>query len=171
MRCDHNNHGFTFIEIISVLVILAIVGAVIIGKGVSPTPGLVANTNTLKAHLRYAQSMAMGKNSPDDIFGIRCDASDYWLFQGNDPDAGIIMLPDDNTFNTGGDNKLDLAAKGISIAAFTVFFDQKGIPYAAYTDTTSNTPLSADLTLTVTPAGAGSPTESVTITQHTGFVP
>jgi len=166
-----SNDGFTFIEVIAVLVILAIISAVIIGKGGDPAPELISQTSIFKSHLRYAQSMAMGKNSPDDIFGIRCDASDYWLFQGTDSNVNIIMLPDDNTFNTGGDNKLDLAAKGISIAAFTVFFDQKGIPYAAYTDTTSNTPLSADLTLAVTPAGAGSPTESVTITQHTGFVP
>ncbi len=89
-----------------------------------------------------------------DVFGIKCDTVFYWMFKGNDPDSNIIMLPDDQQYNTSNDGKLDLAEKKIAIGtAFTVFFDQRGIPYSSYTDETTNTPYSGDLLINVTPAG------------------
>ena len=114
----------------------------------------------------------MSGMDPNDIYGIKCDSNFYWMFKGNNPDANITRLYDDEQYDTGDNDKLSLNAKKIAIASpFTVFFDHRGIPYSAYSDETSNSPLAGDLTITVRPAGASSPTKSFTITQHTGFIP
>jgi type II secretory pathway pseudopilin PulG len=164
--------GFTFVEIISVLVILIIVSAIIVSRSGSFSTDLVSQTEILKTHLRHVQALGMTGTDSSDIFGMKCDTAFYWMFKGNDPDVNIIMLPDDQRYNTGNDGKLNLAEKKIAIGtAFTVFFDQRGIPYSDYSDASTNTPLASDLTINVTPAGEVSPTESITLTQHTGFIP
>ena len=164
--------GFSFIEVIAVLVIVVIISAVVISKSGSFSTDLVSQTEILKTHLRYAQTLGMSGTDSSDIFGLRCDNGFYWMFKGNNFDSNIIMLPDDQQYNTGNDGKLDLGKKKIAIAtAFTVYFDQRGIPYSAYTDEITNTPYPSDLTITVTPLGEASPTETITLTQLTGFIP
>lgn len=166
------SEAFTFVEVIAVLVILVIVSAVVISKRGALSTDLVAQSEILKTHLRHAQTIAMGGTDSNSIFGIKCDTAFYWMFKGTDPDSNIMWLPDNQEYNTNNDNKLDLNKKKVDIAgAFTLFFDNRGIPYSAYTDETSNTPLSSDLTINVTPDGAGSPLETITVTQHTGFIP
>jgi hypothetical protein len=65
-----------------------------------------------------------------------------------------------------------LAEKKIDIGnAFTVFFDERGIPYSSYTDETTNTAYSGDLLINVTPTGKAVPVKTITVTQHTGFIP
>jgi prepilin-type N-terminal cleavage/methylation domain-containing protein len=60
-----NNRGFTLIEIIAVLVILAIVSAVVISRGTATdAASLRAEIDTLKGHLRYAQYLAINEISP-----------------------------------------------------------------------------------------------------------
>jgi prepilin-type N-terminal cleavage/methylation domain-containing protein len=163
--------GFTFVEVIAVLVIIVIVSAVVISRSGSFSTDLISQTEILKTHLRYAQTMGMSGTDSSGIFGMKCDTAFYWMFKGNDPDVltNIIMLPDDQRYNTGNDGKLDLAEKKIAIGtAFTVFFDERGIPYSSYTNKTSNIPYSEDLTISVTQAGD---VESITVTQLTGFIP
>ena len=77
------------------------------------------------------------------------------------------MLPDHQRYNTGNDGKLDLSEKKISITEFTVFFDERGIPYSSY----DTTPYALDLVINVTPAGEAGPVETITVTPHTGFIP
>ena len=164
--------GFSFVEVIAVLVIIVVISAIIASRSGSFSTDLVSQTEILKTHLRYAQTMGMSGTDSSDIFGIKCDTGYYWMFKGNNPDGNIIMLPDDQRYNTGDDGKLNLAEKKIAIGtAFTVFFDQRGIPYSAYTDETTNTPYAGDLLINVTPAGKTVPVESITVTQHTGFIP
>lgn len=162
--------GFTFVEVIAVLVIVVIVTAVIIGNSRSGSTDLVTQVSILKTHIRYAQSMSMGGSDPDGIFGMKCDTNFYWMFKGTDPDSNIVMLIDDQQYNTNDDGKLDLNRKKIDITAFTLFFDHRGIPYNAYTSETTNTPLASDFLITATPDNQASPTEVITITQHTGFI-
>ncbi|MFC1877212.1 prepilin-type N-terminal cleavage/methylation domain-containing protein [Thermodesulfobacteriota bacterium] len=159
--------GFTFVEVIAVLVIVVIISAVVISKSGSFSADLVSQTEILKNHLRYAQTLGMSGTDSSDVFGMKCDTAFYWMFKGNDPDVNIIMLPDDQRYNT-GNGKLDLAVKKIAITAFTVFFDQRGIPYSSYPDDTNKVPYSEDLSITVTKAGD---VESITVTLHTGFIP
>ena len=160
--------GFTFVEVIAVLVIVVIISAVVISRSGSFSTDLVSQTDILKTHLRHAQALGMTGTDSSDVFGVKCDTAFYWMFKGNDPDSNIIMLPDDQRYNTGDDGKLSLAQKKIAITAFTVFFDQRGIPYSAYTDETANTPYSEDLLINVTKAGD---VASITVTLHTGFIP
>ena len=167
-----NKNGFSLAEVTVTLAIIAIISTIIISKSGTFSTDLVSQTEILKTHLRHVQALGMTGTDSSDIFGMKCDTAFYWMFKGNDPDVNIIMLPDDQRYNTGNDGKLDLAEKKIAIGtAFTVFFDQRGIPYSAYSDASTNTPLASDLTINVTPAGEVSPTEPITITQHTGFIP
>ena len=164
--------GFTLGEVIAVLAILAIISAVIISRSGSFSADLPAQTEILKAHLRYAQNLGMSGDTPADIYGIRCDTNFYWLFKGIDPNANIVPLLDDHRYDTGNDGKLDLSEKNIDInTAFTIFFDNYGVPYTAYTNENTNTPLASDLSVIVRPDGEASPTETITITQLTGFIP
>ena len=167
-----NNDGFSFVEVIAVLAILVVISAVIISRSGSFSTDLVSQTEILKTHLRHAQTLGMSGTEASDIFGMKCDTAFYWMFKGIDPDSNIVMLPDDQRYNTNDDGKLDLRRKKIDInSQFTIFFGHRGIPYSAYTSETSNTPLASDFSITVTPDGEASPTKIVTITQHTGFIP
>jgi len=164
------------IEIIAVLLIISIVAVVVISQIGSNDYQFYGQASLLRGHLRYAQTKAMN-SSPATAggvvtWGIKCDGASYWLFRGTNPDnaSNIFMLPDDTANDINGDRKLELSAKKISVPAFTVFFDSRGIPYSSYTDSSVNTPLAADLSVVVTPAGKASPTMAITITTFTGFV-
>jgi len=171
-KIHRNTHGFSFAEVIVVLAVIVILTSLIIGRSDDLTSHLIMQTEVLKNQLRHAQTIAMGGTDSTDIFGVKCDANFYWLFKGTNPDSNITKLFDDQQYDTNSNNKLSLSAKQIAIASpFTIFFDNRGIPYSAYTDETSNTPLANDLVITVRPDGAATPTKSITITQHTGFIP
>ena len=164
---DHR--GFTLIEIIAVLIIVGIVAAVAISSVMSTSEtGRISQENVIKNHIRYAQSMAMKRG---EIWGIKCDGTDYWLFRTNDPDtaANQIVLPDEESA------KVTLANKNVTMTALamplTVFFDANGRPYTAYTDAATNTPVSAPLSITVDSIPAGSGTPSFNVTPETGFIP
>ena len=164
--------GFTFVEVIAVLAILVIISSIIISQSGSFSTDLASQTDILKTHLRHAQALGMTGTDATGVYGIKCDTVFYWLFKGNNPDLNIIALTDDQQYNTGNDGKLNLAEKKIDIAnAFTVFFDDRGIPYSSYTDETTNTAYSGDLLINVTPAGKSVPVKTITVTQHTGFIP
>lgn len=172
MRFHRTNKGFTFVEVIAVLVIIVIISAVVISKSDTVSNDLITQTEILKSHLRYAQTMGMSGSDSSDVFGINCDtdANFYWMFKGNP--GNVVMLPDDQRYNRNHDGKLDLSQKKITIDSdFVVYFDRRGVPYDAYTDKNSNNPLSENLTVTVTPRGRTAPVASIIITPLTGFVP
>ena len=163
------NDGFTLGEVITVLAIIAIISAVIISRTGSFSADLPAQTEILKAHLRYAQNLGMSGSTPADIYGIKCDTNFYWLFKGTNPDTNIVPLLDDPRYDTGDDGKLDLSEKNIDITAFEIFFDQRGIPYTRYVSATDNDPLEeSDFDIVVSLDGDN---ETITITQYTGFIP
>ena len=165
-----DDSGFTLIEVILVMVIITLISVVVISRSRDLSTGLISQADIMKTHLRYAQTLSMSAGG-SDIFGIKCSANKYWLFH-TDPDinTNIMKLTDDASYMD-ADDKLVLAVKNIQASPFTVFFDHRGIPYSAYTDETSNTPLSPDLTISVTPTGEVSPVETITITELTGFIP
>jgi MSHA pilin protein MshC len=114
--------------------------------------------------------MAMNHNpqlgETSAVWGISCDGSKYWLFQGVNT-TNHIRLPEDEQF-IDNDRTINLSRKKISVSSFTVFFDDYGIPYSSYTNSTTNTPLSASLTITVS---GGSSSKTITVTPQTGFIP
>ena len=171
--------GFTLIEIISVLVILGILVVVAVSRMSNFDVAVYTGRDALKAHLRYAQTMAMNKDpntGTETIMGIKYDAgaNQYWLFKGTNT-SDILLLPDDSKYVT-GDRKIDLTAKKITIifsnGVNTIYFDNHGIPYTAYTNSTptGNTPLANPLTINVTSL-SGSSSKSLTIMPQTGFIP
>jgi MSHA pilin protein MshC len=155
---DHR--GFTLIEIITVLIIIGIIAVVAISRmmGTSET-SRVAQQSVIKNHIRYAQSTAMKRGA---IWGIQCDGAAYWLFRTTP--ANQVVLPGENNV------QVSLANKKVSMTAFTVFFDANGRPYTAYTDTTTNTPVAAPLSITVNSLPAGS-SGTFAIAPETGFIP
>lgn len=173
IKMHKNEDGFTLLEIIAVLVIVGILSAVAVSRALNVGPELITGADTLKMHLRYAQTMAMNSNPTATgvpvIWGISGNANSYWLFQGTNT-GNIKVLPEDAAY-VRADKTINLPAKKISLnGIFTVLFDDRGIPYTAYTDATTNTPLVNNMTLTVNPVSGGATPITITIIPLTGYV-
>jgi prepilin-type N-terminal cleavage/methylation domain-containing protein len=162
---DSGQRGFTFIEILAVLLIVGILTAFIINR-VMDTSGTdrIAQESAVKNHIRYAQAAAMKQGT---VWGIKSDSTDYWMFITNDPDtaANQRTLPGEENL------KVTLAGKKITMNAYTLFFDAHGRPYTSYTDALTNTPVSAANPLSITIDSVPA-TGAVTfgITPETGFM-
>ena len=171
-KTSKKEYGFTLIEIIAILVILGILVAVAVSRSINLNAEVYTGTDSLKNHLRYAQTMAMNHNpdaSGDIIWGVKSANGKYWLFYGANPDnaSNYIRLPDDEQY-IDNDRTINLSRKKIAVTPFTVFFDNYGIPYSAYSNSTTNTKLSASLIITVS---SGSSSKNITVTPVTGFIP
>ena len=172
---QHNQKGFTLIEITVVLVLMAIISAYVIGRSINTEQiDLAGQTDKIRNQIRYAQSMAMKRS--DRLWGIKCDsgAGQYWFFYATDPvddnepdlTAQQVILPGENN------KKISLADLGIDNVSpsFTLFFDRLGRPYSAYTDETTNSPLNnTDNTLTIN-LTAGTQSRKFSVTAETGLV-
>ena len=162
---SEDRRGFTLIEIIAVLLIVGILAAFIISVVMdTSSTDRIAQESVIKNHIRFAQAAAMKQAN---IWGIKCDGTDYWMFVTNDPDnaANQRTLPGEENL------KVTLADKKITMNAFMLFFDLHGRPYTAFTDATTNTPVSAANPLLIT-VDSDPSTGAVTfgITPETGFV-
>jgi prepilin-type N-terminal cleavage/methylation domain-containing protein len=151
-----NNHGFTLIEIIAVLVLMSIIATGVLVRSINTDQiDLTAQVAKIRNHIRYAQAMAMKRS---EIWGINCVAEEYWLFQDSTSDQ--VQLPGEQV------DTISLADFGVSIKDdFSVYFDKYGRPYISYSDT----PVSVDNPLPITISGeSGSVTLSVT--PETGLI-
>jgi len=143
-----NNVGFTMIEIVAVLLILGIIAAVAVSR-ISDTTAydLSSQMEVVKAHLRLAQSRAMGSSSP---WGINfATTTTYYLFQGNGSTTPVQLLGEDSaTVN------LTTKKSGLTInsAPQRITFDAYGSP--------------GTTTVTVTTNGG-----NIIVTKNTGFIP
>ena len=150
-----NNLGFTAIEIITVMVVMGIISAFVIGRAMEDEPVLIAQKEVLKVHLRYAQSRAMKSN---DNYGVQTDGNTYWLFRvSGTTRANFPGEPLDH---------IDLATLGLSLyipVTDIVSFDSRGIPF----EDNSGALQVGDRTLTLS---SGSDSENIIITQNTGFI-
>jgi prepilin-type N-terminal cleavage/methylation domain-containing protein len=168
-----NHKGFTFIELIMVLVVATIIGVIVLSRLMSPGTELIAQTDVIKAHLRYAQASAMGS---DKIRGIHCDGDFYWLYkEGNI--GNRVILPgekkntDDNVADVANANKVRLSEKGISnMEPFTMSFDDMGVPHTDATATDGNELTSGHSYSQITVSSGGN-NQTITITPNTGFIP
>jgi len=166
--------GFTFIELLTVMMIIAVISAIVFSRFMFGDTDLIAQTEVIKTHIRYAQSQAMTQamNSVNsDVFwGIQCDGNTFWLFRNvvpddpDDPDKRV-RLPGEAT------DTIDLTEKGLSsMESFTLSFDDWGTPHtdAAATDGQELVSADSEAQITVT---AGEDTKIITITPSTGFLP
>jgi len=162
-RKNNKKHqsGFTLIEVIAVLVIIAVLAAVVISRMTSPSSfGLVSETDILKGHLRYAQYRAM---SDVTLWYMSFTANTYtlWHYDSSVLDWKPSTLPNEES----GTHSLEKAGVTLTVNdggdAF-VYFNEWGNPV---TDTGDLLPDTTTISLK-----EGSTTQTVKITQNTGFI-
>jgi prepilin-type N-terminal cleavage/methylation domain-containing protein len=135
--------GFTLIEVLAVLLVLAVIMTVILTRTPSIERDAYAQAAVIRSHLRFAQSLAMGNNTAS--WGITFTPNSYTLLMNGSP-AGI-PLPNDNSSTHNLPGNVTITA-GIG----TVLFDQWGSPGPD------------NVTITVN-------SEPIVITRLTGFIP
>lgn len=142
------NRGFTMVEVIAVLIIIGIIAAVAVSRLISSQENLIAEFNTAKAHLRFAQLKALSDDDPTiSGWGISFAGNSYTLTKDGAPAAISLPGSNSNTYNFPG---------GITATAINVVFDSWG--------SAGTTP--ATITMTY-----GANTETINITEHTGYIP
>ena len=150
MRKIRSNRAFTLIEIIAVLVILGIVAVVAISRvTATETAQIRASVDTLKGHLRYAQSLAMN-DLPGIQWGINISGPSYSLVKY---DLNVLQTPTPvNLPNESSDTHTFPATITASTGVNPILFDHWGSP--------------GNAGVTVTING-----QSFTISAETGFIP
>ena len=152
-KAGRYDRGFTIIEVIAVLLIMAIVTVIALSKVASTSEyELKSQTEVIKSHLRYAQARAMNTNS---VWGINFPSSTtYSLFRNGDT-TDTVALP-------GADSDPATLPSGVTVSTGTVSFNDWGSPYA----NADGAGTSTDIAITVTCNG----TESILITKNTGYI-
>lgn len=150
--------GFTMIEVIVTMVLLGVLSAVLYATQGFMDTELAARAGLLRNQIRYAQLRAMKGGA---VYGLRCQGTDYWLFV-TEPTAAAnrVALPGEET------TPVHLAATGVTLSEFTLYFDAAGQPYT----NDLGTPVSAASALNIVMA-KGSSSVTLSVTPETGFVP
>ncbi|WP_022661389.1 GspH/FimT family pseudopilin [Paucidesulfovibrio longus] len=158
MRAALRPSGFTIIELVVVLIVLAIVSAVIVSRVSSLDIRAAGQADALRSHLLHAQSRALKSGSP---WGLSCSGTEYWMFTGTNPNDATKErpLPGEEAMH------VVLANKGVGITAFTVIYDAYGRP-----ETAGGVLLNANLDITVQSAGNAGSTASLSVIPETGYV-
>jgi hypothetical protein len=134
------------IEAVAVLVIIGVLAAVVVARTGSTGAGLVVEQDILKAHLRYAQGLAMANNTA--VWSVQVNAGGYTLRR--DGAVSPIAWPDaaSATRNFAG---------GVSViqGAGEIVFDALGAPAMTH----------------VIRLGDGDAERTVTVTGFTGLIP
>jgi prepilin-type N-terminal cleavage/methylation domain-containing protein len=151
------NRGLTMIEVVVVLIVLAILTPFVVSRFTTSNVELIAQTDVLKSHLRYAQIKAMGDTVS---WGINVSSSTTYTLYKNNLTA-TSNLPGDtspvHTLTNGA--TVSVTAGGVS----TVAFNEWGTPING-----SGTPLNVNVILTLSHGGQSG---TITVTKNTGFVP
>jgi prepilin-type N-terminal cleavage/methylation domain-containing protein len=147
-----NQRGFSMIEMVVVLIIMTIMASLIMSRGTTGND-LIAQTEILKSHLRYAQIKAMNDTdvSTPGGWGIHLpNNSSYTLYRDNATANDILP---------GETAQTHTLPSGITVstdcANSTCNFNEWGSPGAT------------TLTMTLT---QGTSTSTISITRNTGFV-
>jgi len=130
------------IEVLAVLIVLAVVMTVVLSRTPSIDREAYAQSAIIRAHLRFAQALAMSSNT--DTWEISFTSNSYTLLRNGLPAS--INLPNDSTSTHNLPNGVAITS-GIG----TIVFDEWGSPGP---DT---------ITITVN-------TEPISVTRHTGFI-
>jgi len=139
------HRAFTLIEVIAVLLVLGILAAAAVGRVLSTQHDLVAQTDIVKSHLRFAQMKAL--NDDTATWGIAFAGNSYTLYYEGAPSA--VGFP-------GESSSTRSLPSGITITnPVTVHFDLWGSPGVS------------DVSLILSDGGA---TASITIAGSTGFI-
>lgn len=136
--------GYTLLEVIAVLLILTVLGAVALSGHNTGLCSLTGESDALKGHLRYAQLRAMNDTIP---WQVLVTDTGYTLNKNTTP----ALLP-------GEDTATHTFAGGVIVTSgtITVTFDNWGSPGAT------------DLAITL---GIDTDTRTISIAKDTGFIP
>jgi prepilin-type N-terminal cleavage/methylation domain-containing protein len=154
--------GFTLIEVIAVLILIAIVSVVVLSRGTSTSQAdLKANAEALKGHIRYAQMRAMNADVAgcNASFGMVISGGSYYMFS-NCSTASKVVLP-------GAESSAGITLpSGMTVtpAPTTFSFDKWGRPYPSSNGTGSG----STIPLTINYSGLSEP---INIRNNTGFAP
>jgi len=133
-----NNHGFTLIEIVVVLVLISIIAATVFGRSITIDQiNFVGQAAKIASHVRYAKSMAMKRS---ETWGVFSSGNEYWMFQGNE---GNLMNKQDLPGQES--NTVSLSDLGLTMTTFILFFDGTGKPY----ELNLSNPLISDLQINI----------------------
>ncbi|MFH1080777.1 MAG: type II secretion system protein [Pseudomonadota bacterium] len=157
-----NQHGFTMIEMVVVLIVMAIMGVFIVSGAKTSGNELIAETEILKSHLRHAQIKAM--NETTVLWGIRIpDAGSYILNRNNAVATDILPGEKPGVSPAPQTHTLPTAVTITGGAGTTYNFNDFGKPVDA-----GGTPIAMTQTITLT---QGTQTSTITITKNTGYIP
>ncbi len=152
-----NQSGFSFFEIIVVMVLIGVFAAVVIVRHTYKDPTLIAQAQVLKAHIRYAQMRALSSDLPWGIkYLVNGDQRSYWLFKQPATETKIV-LPGEIKDHV----PLDQTGTFITQGSFQIEFDSWGRPSSS---------LSGDATL-ILDLTKSDESEQLIITKNTGFIP
>ena len=151
----HRAQGFTLIELVTVLLLIAILSVVAINQWPGSGINLSAQADQLANDIRYTQSLAMNRGQR---YRINLAADRYWI-----SDAGgtvTVSLP-------GSGATVMILNSGIALSTSYSFlvFDGNGVPYT--TATTPGTALAADAVITLSADGES---RALRISPQTGRV-
>jgi MSHA pilin protein MshC len=144
-----NRHGFTLIEIISVLTMISLLGAIVLSLNVADRTELSKEVDIVKTHLRYARYMALSNDVY--LWGIQFSGNSYTFFKQLDGVMPPVITP---AILPGESSDIRHLPPGITIAPVTIIFNKKG------SATTSDPIQLSD----------GNGSVDITITQNTGFI-
>lgn len=153
---DARTSGFTLIELVVVLLVVAVLAAVFYPRSAHQPIDLGAQAQQLAGDIRYVQSLAMTQGQR---YRINLTATTYFFTLA---DAGGTPVAHPATLSTA---PIGLAASitmsWSNLPSNLLAFDGKGIPY---TDNLATTPLAADAVITLS-LGA---TRTVRVSPETG---
>lgn len=145
-KTTSDDRGFTLIEVIATLIVIAILSAVAVGR-ISIPDDLISQADIVKSHLRFAQIKALYDDTADTApWGIAFAGGSYTLYKNNL--AAAITLPSENS-------NVHTFPVGVTVASGTVNFDRWGSPG------TTNIPI------TLSQGGA---TTTIIVTGNTGHI-
>ena len=163
-----NSRGFTMIEIIAVLIVIAILGTTAMISGVYSTSDydLTSQADILESQLRYAQARAMNS---DVVWGIEFSSTTTYSLFKYDADSGKVFvdLPGENSstvvFQDDNGTPTGMTVTG----GIIVSFDSRGKPYTDVPAQTLQSEYDGWRTITLSYKGD---TESIRVTNNTGFI-
>jgi MSHA pilin protein MshC len=141
--CGIGHQGFSMIEILAVLIVLAVVTTVVMTRAPAVERNAFTQAAILRAHLRFAQAMAMTHD--EEVWGVTFTPASYTLIQNGNP--ATVRLPNDNSSTHNLPSGVVLTSD-----VDTILFDRWGSP--------------GETTAAIDISG-----QTVSITRNTGFIP